>query len=901
MTKQSKMPALQKYQPPKKRKLKSSLSIDVILVSILWPFPLAGAFIAAHAFGAPTPYALLGLYVILLLWYRPTSKRLFQTSYSDQPAAMIRTGLSLIWVPFATGVFQPFASLLPSVVTANLPMTASYGLLRSPIAWHHAVEAAAFWLFLPIPGLLGLALLVRGVYYIVKHLSGDPLPDAYLEPHSPDWYDLKLMVDDLTEKNTALSQQAKDLTSERDTLGFELNQAKTEVANLTKHASELSIERRGLLDELTSLKQQHRQLAENFNASQETVLVLRKAYEEMAAKVKATATLGATPRSSSTDTVTDDAPATSFQSAAFIPRPKENLRERQIQLNALTSKGASTSAPSGNEQAASVPSGPADPRDSVEDVRQVNDVTASLPQHQTPTAYQQDEQGIEADSIEAVVFADDGEDDQPETTVAPTSIALKAVDDDAVIQGELIPDTEQKTVDDIEDDHRAVTMPAVSDATDAGPEDADPETVDEIEPQDADLDHEEQPKESSECETAPVEPAVPDYVRPFAPSTADKTPTARELEGDRFDDMRKMAAEYFKARREHPERFDDLNGTKPLRKEEIILRDCIKRLNKNKATPENQPAQPSQPRAAIWQPFTQTPQTESDFTNLTRWGVEDPDKLIVLSPAHGTHEFEDNKHLHNFVGYLFSLSKNHKSNDDTPKNTILQWRRGQIQDILLNDDPRRHRENFTQMFYTIFERYAELLDDVAYAGFIVDVNGTLYSNMVTAEAKDGDYHVTVFQPEVFRLAAEQIGGAENLKQAIERITGETRPVLNWETADIKEVGHQIDITCQKLFSIVDPGTLYISISHRDQTDHNQIYHIHRIRDRKPGELATISQAEIAERDKLWLNPKTESPKPQTTHYAELAEQPIPDFETLRKQALEDAAKLKAANETPPSA
>lgn len=872
MTKQFKTTNLHTFQPPKKRKLRAPLSVDVIPISLVGPLILGAAFIAARFLGVPTVYALLGLYAILLLWYYSVFKRLFQTSYTEQPADMIMSGLCLIWVPFVTGVFKPFASLLPSVVTANFPLRSSYSLLRSTIQWHHTVEAAAAWMFFLIPILLGLARLLRGVYYIFSHLSDHQLPDAYLEPHKPDWYDLKRMVDDLKEKNAALSQQANDLTSERDNLGFELSQAKSEVANLTKHATELSIERRGLLDELSTLKQHQRQLAENFNSSQETVLVLRKAYEEMAAKVRATARTDTAPHHPPTSTVIDDALGASGQSVPFFPRPKQNLRERQNQLNALTSNGAALSTPSAADEAEPnkpEPSANEDTRDTDDELPNVDSTLAAISSETEDQSAATDGPGKNT-----------REDDQTAPKATPTSIALSALESDLVVQSTTIPSIEPEAIDDSAGNNTDVEI-----SKEQG--ERTPDFEDALET-----------NESTSSVSALAAADDPDHVRPITPLPVRTEAAAHERVSPELDEkFRKSVNEYFRAKRAKRKQIEDLKNTKGLSKAEILIRQYMLEDNIKFPKPNKSPA--PIPSAEVSKPEPKKQHAEGPFTNLTQWGVEDPDKLIVIVPTGETHALQGLKHLHNFVGYLFSLSKNHRPNEDTSKNTIIQWRRGEIQDILMNEDPYFYKKNFSENFYTLFDRFAELLDDVVYVGFIVDVDGTLYSNMVTGEVNNGDYHVSVFEPEVFDMAAEQMGGGDNLKRAIELITGETRPIFNWETADRIKVCRPIDVTCQKLFHTLDPSTVHITVSHRDQKDHNQIYHIHRLRDKKPGETATLSQEEIDRQKLQWqttattISDKTEGLSAQSI--------PTDDFETLKKQTLEDIARQKAANETPPSA
>lgn len=334
---------LRALEPPAKRSLSKPFALSTITASPILPVALVVIyyiFIRALEAAGFTQQALSiglgGLMFFIGCWYYNVIGWFFHTDRDNQPTEMITTGLALWWIPVVTGTLRLSREILPAGISSELPFNGAIVLLRSPVEWHHIFYGAAPWMFVIVPCLLGIMTVARGTYLLFQHATGTPIPEAYLKPRKPEWYELKLMVDDLTQLSEDHAKQLAELKAERDAIGYALAQAKTEVSNLTRTASDLSIERRGLDEELRSLKTKHNSLTVDLCASQETVQVLRKAYEEMAAKVRMLETVKNAAKADQGSVVEPVAhPHSDGLSGKFTPPIKINPQQAQAKLAAL--------------------------------------------------------------------------------------------------------------------------------------------------------------------------------------------------------------------------------------------------------------------------------------------------------------------------------------------------------------------------------------------------------------------------------------------------------------------------------------------------------------------------------------------------------------------------------------
>lgn len=184
------------------------------------------------------------------------------------------------------------------------------------------------------------------------------------------------------------------------------------------------------------------------------------------------------------------------------------------------------------------------------------------------------------------------------------------------------------------------------------------------------------------------------------------------------------------------------------------------------------------------------------------------------------HYFSNHTHGKNFTRYLFSQTRPHPANHLTIRNVAVEYAEGQAIPKSLTD-PGRALQDFLGRRFPHRNADALLCDDGAYVFFcILSADGTIISNVVSpdgeAAAIDGE------------LVSAYGGNAEDLRK-IERMVLKGKRVIDFEGADAASSScAKADALVQRLVSEVMGFEPILTVSHRDQLDHNQGYHIHRL-------------------------------------------------------------------------
>lgn len=186
----------------------------------------------------------------------------------------------------------------------------------------------------------------------------------------------------------------------------------------------------------------------------------------------------------------------------------------------------------------------------------------------------------------------------------------------------------------------------------------------------------------------------------------------------------------------------------------------------------------------------------------------------------GKHHFNDHGHAKNFLRYLYSCSKAHGVNERTSHNLICEFEGGRVLSADFNTDAETMRADFSSRRFPETSAERELCDDGAYVLFAVSLpNGRALSNMFRSDGKE----LSIDHPLLDDL------GNQNMSRMVSDFFGdglvrvdafdEVRP-----DNDVKTV----DRIVQQFLSRKMGGEVMMSVSHRDQQDHNDLYHVHRL-------------------------------------------------------------------------
>lgn len=184
------------------------------------------------------------------------------------------------------------------------------------------------------------------------------------------------------------------------------------------------------------------------------------------------------------------------------------------------------------------------------------------------------------------------------------------------------------------------------------------------------------------------------------------------------------------------------------------------------------------------------------------------------------HYFGNHTHGKNFTRYLFSQTKPHPTNHLTARNVTVEYQDGRLISRSLAD-PDQSLKDFMARRFPRRDADQVLCDDGAYVIFcILSADGTIISNVV---APDGDA-AAIDASLVFHYQATR----DDLRK-IERMVTRGSRVIDFEGADAASATcAKADALVQRLVSERMGFEPILTVSHRDQLDHNQSYHIHRL-------------------------------------------------------------------------
>jgi hypothetical protein len=204
--------------------------------------------------------------------------------------------------------------------------------------------------------------------------------------------------------------------------------------------------------------------------------------------------------------------------------------------------------------------------------------------------------------------------------------------------------------------------------------------------------------------------------------------------------------------------------------------------------------------------------------------------LFNGDPKTGKHHFVNHNHARNFVRYLFSQSKAHPANKLTNRNFFLDYgdKSGTVKEGYV-DDPKRLLNSFLQRSFPKSAADRHFFDDGCYPFFIQQVkDGPIVSNFAS---KSGNaMHFRSKQCAVLRQVLGEYGvdwGKE--VDDIKRFAGNRTVIKLDSLTDAKErQKHEALLHAVTRKVMGDADRVVLTVSHRDQPDHNPLYHIHRL-------------------------------------------------------------------------
>jgi hypothetical protein len=185
------------------------------------------------------------------------------------------------------------------------------------------------------------------------------------------------------------------------------------------------------------------------------------------------------------------------------------------------------------------------------------------------------------------------------------------------------------------------------------------------------------------------------------------------------------------------------------------------------------------------------------------------------------HYFNDHTHARNFCRYLFSLTGRHPTNALTQRNVVRSIRGdGRFQEDPL-DTPQRQYDAFMRERFPARDADALLCDDGAYVGFaILTPEKRVISNLIS-QGTD----MVLIELGMFEMLRADRSDAE----LVAGLVGRAETATFFEQQQVRDEHTLLaDKIVQRLASHQMGGDPVLTVSHRDQLDHNQTYHIHRL-------------------------------------------------------------------------
>jgi hypothetical protein len=185
------------------------------------------------------------------------------------------------------------------------------------------------------------------------------------------------------------------------------------------------------------------------------------------------------------------------------------------------------------------------------------------------------------------------------------------------------------------------------------------------------------------------------------------------------------------------------------------------------------------------------------------------------------HYFNDHVHAKNFCRYLFSLTQRHPANALTARNVVRTLSDdGSFWEEKLHDPTRQHGA-FIQSRFPKRDAHQLLCDDGAYVGFAILTPKKHLISTFVYQGKDGPY-IELGHFEMLRGDQADVSLVADMAERAETVT------CFEQQQEPDEHTVLADLIVQRFSSRHIGGDPILTISHRDQLDHNQTYHIHRL-------------------------------------------------------------------------
>lgn len=206
----------------------------------------------------------------------------------------------------------------------------------------------------------------------------------------------------------------------------------------------------------------------------------------------------------------------------------------------------------------------------------------------------------------------------------------------------------------------------------------------------------------------------------------------------------------------------------------------------------------------------------------------------------GLQGFNDERHVKNFINYLFSNSKNHKKNEVTKLNIAMTHFDQEIsRSFNINAESVEEIKCFSEHNNERLSDYKQLTSAVFYVGFIIKLNDNLYTNMLDYDNENKELTLSWNDVKLNQYLEENSLEKEVFFERINELIEPFEPYEKGEIILFDEIIKNDDLSNEIQFYIFSELELMyrsllqknemeklIDISHIDQKDN--FYHIHSI-------------------------------------------------------------------------
>lgn len=203
------------------------------------------------------------------------------------------------------------------------------------------------------------------------------------------------------------------------------------------------------------------------------------------------------------------------------------------------------------------------------------------------------------------------------------------------------------------------------------------------------------------------------------------------------------------------------------------------------------------------------------------------DAVVYYLPFDGgLHTYNDHRHAENFLRYLFSKSKAHRENELTGLNLISEFSKEGLFWRGYNTDPFGRLQAFLRDRFPDEDAHETYVDDGCYPLFAIRLpGGRAVSNFMQAD-KGGPVHLS--HPLLHLLP--QVGVSSWQVETDAVCMAQRGEVADFESApvDDKTVVFEACLHNLLLRHMGRGKDVRLMVTHRDQPDHNPIYHVHRL-------------------------------------------------------------------------